>query len=97
MYRLSLLTWQELTDAQVWISGHVPPSPGNYFPGCVSRAYIYLNWEISATDNDNEVRSICGLGLEVPRHNSGAPLRREWMFPSLLSIIELTPSTAYER
>lgn len=21
---------------QVWLSGHVPPSPGNYFPDCVS-------------------------------------------------------------
>ena len=30
--------WTGLDDKlfQVWLIGHVPPSPGNYFPECVS-------------------------------------------------------------
>ena len=30
--------WTGLDDklSQVWLIGHVPPSPGNYFPECVS-------------------------------------------------------------
>ncbi|KAI5124972.1 hypothetical protein M0805_007398 [Coniferiporia weirii] len=31
---------------QVWLSGHVPPSPGNYFPGCFVRyADIVLRYQ----------------------------------------------------
>jgi endopolyphosphatase len=33
---------------QVWLSGHVPPTKGNYFPDCVSlgesRAWFLSGW-----------------------------------------------------
>ncbi|KAJ7283642.1 endopolyphosphatase [Mycena rebaudengoi] len=35
-------------DMQVWISGHVPPSPGNYFPECYVR-YVELSLRFQDT------------------------------------------------
>ncbi|KAG6897450.1 hypothetical protein C0992_001450 [Termitomyces sp. T32_za158] len=35
-------------DMQVWITGHVPPSPGNYFPDCYVR-YVELSLRFQDT------------------------------------------------
>jgi len=35
-------------DMQVWISGHVPPSPGNYFPECYVR-YVEMSLRFQDT------------------------------------------------
>ena len=55
--------------------GHVPPSPGNYFPDCVSTVYTAAVG--SSSDDVPSVCTICWDVLAVPGYHSGPSVRSE--------------------
>lgn len=64
-------------NQKVWLTGHVPPSPGNYFPECVSILGNVANkvpFNLSICD---KVCPLCGAVPSVPGHDSGTPVRGE--------------------
>ncbi|TDL29508.1 hypothetical protein BD410DRAFT_26204 [Rickenella mellea] len=78
-------------DMQVWISGHVPPSPGNYFPGCfVKYADLALRYQDTILGhlfghmNADHFFFIEKDDLDLPEENSRAR-RKEMLDEALLN------------
>lgn len=77
------------------ILGHVPPSPGNYFPECVE---LYLLNYLVFTDVKNfcyfAVCSLCRACLTIPRHYPRAFVWSMYLLTlCILSILLTCPSS----
>ncbi|KAF5387835.1 hypothetical protein D9615_000419 [Tricholomella constricta] len=88
-------------DMQVWITGHVPPSPGNYFPDCYVR-YVELSLRFQDTVlghlfghmNADHFAFVEAIDLEFTTEDSGNKKKYVSLYHTLLNEYSAIPTKA---